>query len=396
MNDLYRKTFDEIHASAALRQEVLNVTKQEKTAAKRQIPRMLLIAAIVVLVLAGTALAAAAPGIRQWFSQQWTQQTGRPIHTDQLGLIDQLSDAVGVSAQSGGVTVTVDSVTRGENVIWFLLRYDGLPPEEELEQRFRALERPRPNGESTRKELTINGTEIIMGSAVDLWEEELNSPRNYRLKEMAISFAPAIADPDFYAWSLEQDGVRADGSMMALLEYTPKLLGEAALLDALDVTLELSEINWGTSSVMQVPVAEGPWTLTFSLPAIEPPEPLTTGGGTAWGTTPLDTGCWDSSTMGPRPAEEMPFRDIQVTPTGFTIFWADPEQTTRLYTSGFWYLRMTDGTELRADPDGWVYSDLPGSQRVSRFIWPVPVDLRQASSLEYRHREDDVQSFALK
>ena len=36
MNDLYRKTFDEIHASEALRQEVLNMTKQEKAAARRQ------------------------------------------------------------------------------------------------------------------------------------------------------------------------------------------------------------------------------------------------------------------------------------------------------------------------------------------------------------------------
>ena len=138
MNDLYRKTFDEIHASAALRQEVLNMTKQERAAAKRQVPRMLLIATIVVLVLAGTALAAAAPGIRQWFSQQWTQETGRPIRTDQLGLIDQLSDAVGISAEFGGITVTVDSVTRGENVIWFLLEIDGdLPSREELETSLR-------------------------------------------------------------------------------------------------------------------------------------------------------------------------------------------------------------------------------------------------------------------
>ena len=64
MNDLYRKTFDEIHASDALRQEVLNMTKQERAMAKRQIPRMVLIAAIVVLALAGTALAAAIAGIQ--------------------------------------------------------------------------------------------------------------------------------------------------------------------------------------------------------------------------------------------------------------------------------------------------------------------------------------------
>ena len=123
-----------MHASEALRQEVLNMTGQETTTVKRQVPRMLLIATVVVLVLAGTALAAAVPGIRQWFSQQWRLETGRPIRTDQLGLIDRLTDAVGASAESCGITVTVDSVTRGEDVIWFLLEIDGdLPSREELE-----------------------------------------------------------------------------------------------------------------------------------------------------------------------------------------------------------------------------------------------------------------------
>ena len=124
------------------------MTKQEKAVVRRQIPRMVLIAAIVALVLAGTALAAAIPGIQEWFGQQWMKETGRPINTDQMGLNDQLSDAVGVSATVDGVTVTVDSVTRGEDVIWFLLRYDGLPPEEELERALGPIEKPQPKEES--------------------------------------------------------------------------------------------------------------------------------------------------------------------------------------------------------------------------------------------------------
>lgn len=56
---------------------------------------------------------------------------------------------------------------------------------------------------------------------------------------------------------------------------------------------------------------------------------------------------------------------------------------------------MKDGTEVRLDTSGGMYTDLPGGERVSRFLWPVPVDLNQAKSLEYRYGEE-VQAFDLK
>lgn len=369
MNDLYRKTFDEIHASAALRQEVLNMTKQEKTAAKRQIPRMLLIAAIVALVLAGTALAAAAPGIRQWFSQQWTQQTGRPIHTDQLGLIDQLSDAVGVSAQSGGVTVTVDSVTRGEDVIWFLLEIGGgIPSREELETSLRET------------------AEFPEGSL------SADAPAGCLFENAELAFDPAVLDGDSgYSLRTEPAGVRADGSLMLLMEYRP-FDGKRSLLEAAAVTMELSGLKMGiTSCGTAVSVAGGPWNLTFSLPAIDPPPSLTTGSGQTPGVVPLNRNVsyGASLDMDPPAREMMAFQDIQVTPTGFTILWSDPEQTTRLFPPpGLWYLVMEDGSELRADPYGAVYDGLPNGQKATRYLWPVPVELTQAVSLERRYKEE--------
>lgn len=390
MNDLYRETFDEIHASEALRQEVLNMTKQEKAIAKRQIPRMLLIAAIVVLVLAGTALAAAAPGIRQWFSQQWTQQTGQPIHTDQLGLIDQLSDAVGVSAESGGITMTVDSVTRGENVIWFLLRYDGLPPEEELERALGPIEKPQPKeeSESTVRKETINGTEVSVGSAEDMWEYLVDGPRNYNFGRWNVTFDPEITDPLFSSTGGTRQSSDPNGSMTILPAHYPTLTGEATLLDALDVTLELPELKWGIEGLKEIAVTKGPVALRFSLPAIKPAKPLTTGGGMARGRPLLDVDYWDSSTMGPYPTEEMAFLGTQVTATGLTVSWAEEEQTMRLFTAGDWYLVMADGAEIRAETNLSMYNDLPDGQRVSQFVWPVPANLDQAKSLEYRYGED--------
>ncbi len=406
MNDLYRKTFDEIHASEALRQEVLNMTRQEKAAAKRQVPRMLLIAAIVVLVLAGTALAAALPGIQEWFSQQWTAQTGRPIHTNQLGLIDQLSDAVGVSAESGGITMTVDSVTRGENVIWFLLEIDGLPPEAELEEQYNALERPKPKEDSTstRKEFSVGGTNVTIfsGDPADLPEEMFaDTPLQYSLGPWSVTFDPEISDPQFsHNGGIRQASEPEDSSMKFLLRHFPTLTGEATLLDALDVTLELTELSWGNSFLRkELAVAEGPFTLRFSLPAIQPAKPLTTGGGTALGEPWPDFDSMDlpaiSASTDPQPTEEMAFLGTQVTATGLTVFWADEEQTTRLSTEGDWYLIMADGAEVPAETNLSMYNDLPDGQRVSLFIWPVPVNLDQAKSLEYRYGED-VQSFALK
>lgn len=375
MNDLYRKTFDEIHASAALRQEVMNMTKQEKTATKRQIPRMLLIAAIVVLVLAGTALAAAVPGIRQWFSQQWTEQTGRPIHTDQLGLIDQLSDAVGASAQSGGITVTVDSVTRGEDVIWFLLKIGGgIPSREELETSLRET------------------AEFPEGSL------SADAPAGCLFGNVELTFDPAVLDPGSgYCCSMEQAGVRADGSLMLLMEYRP-FDGKRSLLEAAGVTMELSGLEMGiTSCDTAVSVAEGPWNLMFSLPAIDPPPSLTTGSGQVPGVVPLNRNVsyGASLDMDPPGREMMAFQDIQVTPTGFTILWSDPEQTTRLFPPpGLWYLVMEDGSKLRADPHGSVYDGLPNGQKATRYLWPVPVELTQAVSLERRYKEE-LQSLAL-
>lgn len=401
MNDLYRKTFDEVHASEALRQEVLNMTKQEKAVVRRQVPRMVLIAAIVVLALAGTALAAALPGIQEWFSRQWTKETGKAIETDQMGVITKLTDAVGVSDTVDGVTVTVDSVTRGEDVVWFLLELDGLPAEEELEKAFDALVEPQPEEDASnpQKEYHINGTDITVSVSSGAGSTSITGPREYFFGSRAVSFDPAVADSNYY-WEIGRNELRADGTRMILLKYRFDPLENAAPQGALVVTLELSDLSWGIFRSTAVPVAEGTFTLEFSLPAIEPAKPLTTGGGTALGEPFLrdidpSLEFWDTNTMGPRPTEEMAFLRTKATPTNLTIYWADREQLDHLHITGDWYLVMKDGTEVRLDTSGGMYTDLPGGERVSRFLWPVPVDLNQAKSLEYRYGEE-VQAFDLK
>ena len=58
MRNIYRETFDQIHASDRLKKEVLEMTKRETAPAKRRISKTILIAAVLTVILTGTTLAA--------------------------------------------------------------------------------------------------------------------------------------------------------------------------------------------------------------------------------------------------------------------------------------------------------------------------------------------------
>ncbi len=58
MKEVYRELFDGVRASGRLRMEVMSMTKEERPAQRRRIPKAALVAAALVLALAGTALAA--------------------------------------------------------------------------------------------------------------------------------------------------------------------------------------------------------------------------------------------------------------------------------------------------------------------------------------------------
>ena len=128
MNRPYLQLFDQLSASDTLKQEVQNMTRQERTAGKARLPKTAVIAAVMILLLAGTAVAAQLFGIRDWFSEQWREETGTAISMDQLGLIDQLTQEIGAADTDNEVTITVDSATRGERILWLLLRIDGAVP----------------------------------------------------------------------------------------------------------------------------------------------------------------------------------------------------------------------------------------------------------------------------
>lgn len=338
------------------------MTKQEKAVVKRQIPRAALIAAVIVLALAGTALAASFPGLQDWFSRQWTDQTGKTIEKDQMDVITKLTDEVGVSAEAGGVTVTVDSVTRGESILWILMNVDGLLPESELEAR---TGQTQPPPEGLPEGITPPGR------------------RDYGFLDLELAFDPEIKD-EFPAWAIPQNGRREDGSLSILMCYRVPADAEHTPLDAEQITLRLGRLQWGGFG-WNVPVAEGPWELTFSLAAMEPEKPLTTGK-CRMICSVAPEGAWSLDKDGPLPTENVVFQDIQVTPTEIRFLWADPEQAERIMLPGIVRLTMKDGTEVKEHLIGRPGKRFDG-QTVTQSSWTVPMDLSQVVSLTIGDKE---------
>lgn len=58
MKASYREMFDEVHASERLKEEVMNMTRQERTQVVKKLSVSFIIAAALAVILAGTALAA--------------------------------------------------------------------------------------------------------------------------------------------------------------------------------------------------------------------------------------------------------------------------------------------------------------------------------------------------
>lgn len=366
MRDLYRETFDGIHASQSLRQEVLNMTKQEKTAVKRQIPRAALIAAVIVLVLAGTALAASLTGLPDWFSRQWTKETGKPIEKDQMGVITGLTDEVGLSVEKDGITVTVDSMTRGEGAVWVLLRINGLPPEADLEARMSQYQRP------------IEG--LPEGIPAPSWRE-------YQFMDADLIFKPEVG---WNSYTYPQAVREEDGTLMYLLCYAMSIEGSATSLDAEQVTLRLGGLSW-CGFLCREPIAEGPWEFTIPLQPITPVKPLSTGKCTLTCYTELETD-WSLEEDGPHPTTEAVFQDIQVTPTEVRFLWADPQQAKEVQMPTRIILVMKDGTEIEVDSGGTTYiADFEGRviTTATQRVLSVPVDLRQVKALQFGFEGED-------
>lgn len=171
MRTPYQEAFDHVTASERLKAEVLDMTKREKQDLCRRIPKFVLIAAVIALLLAGTALAVNMPHLQDWFRQYWEEATGEELmNAQQEEVMNSLTQSVDATSNmedgsentssettspddipaqtadnpeapdttqspSAGqapaaspdptVTVSLDSVTAGEDTLWMLVHVTG-------------------------------------------------------------------------------------------------------------------------------------------------------------------------------------------------------------------------------------------------------------------------------
>ena len=326
MRDLYRETFDQVHASQALRGEVWNMTTRERSKKKsRRIPAAALIAAILILTLTGTTLAAVGvPGtIKGWFLQEWTEVSGQEMSDEQLALIDNLTQQVGVSDTSNGVTVTLDSVASGDSTLWLLLKVDQ--------------------------------------------EAVCQEGHVYNFGGMELEFTPdpdKVDTPGGCGWDFPYVGVAEDEMLTLLMRYTIDLTGNASLLNGCQVDLHLKDLLCGDSVVR-----EGAWDLSFTLESSEQ---------TVLTLEEIEVPAFDDDAKKHTTVE---LRNVRVSSTGIRYTQAPEDQMVRPLLEG---LVLKDGTEVSDSGGAARWTDETEEGRwASDFYWKLPVDLSQVVGVRF-------------
>lgn len=332
METKYREMFDQVRASERLRKEVMEMTKQEKTAPKRRIPRAGLIAAALALALAGTAIAAVGmPGtLRDWFAMEWQARTDGDISLEQLALIDSLTQEVRASDTQNGVTVNLDSIAVGDSSMWMLLQVSGgFGENEDLRYHFDGID------------LTLDPDP----------EQQPNTPGGHGFD---------------YPYSR----VSSDGTLMILVRFEIDLAGLSSLTDVhREATLLLEDVVCNDMTDPEdedVVLAEGTWTLQFDLKpqasdVVSVPGQIraearsTEGGGT----------------------KTVTFWDVEITSTDISYVQPGADQMYDVRPS----LVLQDGTEIEVGNGASRFRDEAYTEWSSVWYWPVPVDLDQAAAL---------------
>ncbi|MCD8345351.1 MAG: DUF4179 domain-containing protein [Oscillospiraceae bacterium] len=86
----------------------------------RRLP-IILVTVVAVVLLMGAGVVAASDSIDSWFKYRWEKDTGEEMSDAQYEYVASLSQYIGLSQSSEGVTVTVDSAASGDNIVYILV-----------------------------------------------------------------------------------------------------------------------------------------------------------------------------------------------------------------------------------------------------------------------------------
>ena len=327
MKQEYQELFDQVQAPQRLREEVLQMTKQERRKSHR-ISRGILAAAVLLVILAGSAIASVGmPGtLRDWFSREWETLSGSPMTEEQLAFVDALTQPVGISDTQNGVEVTVDSVTVGNSTMWMLLK--------------------------------VRGDYPVVG---ETGEEYL-----YHFSGMDLLFDPdpdKVDTPGGSGMDVPYVAVAEDGVLTMMIRFTIDLAGQSSLLDgSRQVTLLLNNLMYSDRVLL-----EGGWTVTFPLES--------SGERTVKTLEAIQVPAMDLDT---RKTKTITLYNVEISSTDITYVCSAEDQ--------MWYpmacsLELADGTVVKDSGGASRFRDEAYTQWSSVYYWQVPVDLEQVTAV---------------
>lgn len=368
MRTPYQEAFDHVTASERLKDEVLDMTKREKQDFCRRIPKFILIAAVIVLLLAGTALAVNMPHLQDWFRQYWVEATGEDVMNAQqeevMNSVTQSVDATsnmekeleGISSEatspnnipdqaaankdapdttqspSAGqtpatsheptITVSLDSVAAGEDTLWMLVHVTG--------------------NYETGKRYSFGRGEL------------LGAPEK-EFSELGITVSRGVA--------AEQCEILTDGSLQILLRYQC-LNSSADLTQGGTYQLQLEDLMMERDLVKA-----GQWNLSFSLDETTTSVPVVL----EHITLPVE---------GLDNQDTVEFEEIRITSTGVKLVCQPQFSGYRLWADVA--LILADGSEISGSRghSNWT-GDADKSNWFTAYNWNLPVAVEQAIALRF-------------
>lgn len=329
-NNAYRSELDRVRYTAEGRAALTDALMEAQTAgagrpaeARRHFrwTKGAAAAVLAAVLLVGTATAAAGlpRSLADWFARQWENETGTVMNEGHTMLLERLTQEIGVSDTNGGVTVTLDSLTRGNSGAWLLLKVDG----------------------------------VEEGS---------------RFRSMDLTFAPnpdSVETPGGYGLSEKFAGRTEDGCFRILLHYDISLIGEDSLLKGYEGTLLFKDLYLNEELI-----CEGKWALHFTL---EPAEDAFL----ALGSVRIPAVEMDTREKG-----ETELRNLQVSATDIRYTQIGEEQTLEPVRVSL-VLQDGTEIATGSGGARWTEDRENGGEWASVYSWRQPVDLTQAVSLRW-------------
>ena len=387
MRTPYQEAFDHVTASERLKDEVLDMTKREKQALRRGIPKFILIAAIIALLLAGTALAANIPNLQDWFRQYWTEATGEDLmNPQQEKIMNNVTQSIDVtSTMENGSEDTPTEVT---------FRH-GSPAEDTLSEAASPNDISSQGADNTDasdtspstvagqpptasqvSNITVSLDSVAAGEDA-LWmlvhvTGNYEAGKNYSFERGELLGAPEKEFSDLgivvSRWvTARQCEVLDDGSLQFLLFYQC-LNSSTNLTQGGTYQLQLENLR-----IDREVIQEGQWNLTFSLDQITASAPVVL----EHVTLPLSTE-W----LNGQDATEVEFEEIRITSTGVRMICQPQFSGYHLWSDVA--LILADGSEISGfdGHSNWT-GEANTSNWYSAYNWDLPVAVEQAVALRF-------------